>query len=209
MTGSEPDVTRCVGRARSEGAGGHNVLVDARNTAADVVAAVDRRAPGLIRFLSGLRWAGLRTLQPERATWAALVAAGTGIGMTARWLVGRLGGRPRPSVPVAAALGQGVAWFALWRWDTARWRRNHVALVVELPPQEQLRLLGELRSRGLDVDRWEKADRAGGRTGGIICRSRDLRTVNGAIDAALHGRIAPVDDAAPADDAVSPRRWSW
>jgi hypothetical protein len=188
MAGGEPDVTQCVvGWCSGRGREHHNGPVDPRNAAADVVAAVDRRAPGLIRFLAGLRWGGLRTVQPDRAGWAAVMATGTAVGLSGRWLVGRVAGRPRPSVPVAAALGQGAVWLGVWRWDTERWRRGHVSLVVELPPDGQLRLLEDLQERGLEVERWESSDRGGGRTSGLTCRSRDLRSVNAAIDAVLRG----------------------
>jgi len=129
----------------------------------------------------------LRTVQPDRAGWTARVAAGTAVGLSGRWLVGRVAARPRPSVPVAAVLGQGAVWLGVWRWDTERGRRGHVSLGVELPPADQRRLLQDLQEQGLEVERWESSDRAGGRTGGLTCRSRDLRAVNAAVDAVLRG----------------------
>jgi hypothetical protein len=185
---------------------GHNGGVDARNALADLVAAADERAPGLIRFLAGLRWGGLRTVRPGRSAWVAVAASGTVAGLGARAAVertvARLGSmdtpatRARRRVPaaVAAVAGQVVVWLTLWRWDTFRWRRTRVALVVDLPAPGLVLLVEELRGSGLDVQRWERRDRTGGPVRGVVCRSRDLRTVNRAVDAALHGPVVDPDD---------------
>jgi hypothetical protein len=197
---------RSPGARPSGGRAGHNGGVDARNALADLVAAVDERAPGLIRFLAGLRWGGLRTVRPGRSAWLAVAASGTVAGLGARVAVertvARLGGTatapsgPRRRVPaaVAAVVGQVVVWLTLWRWDTFRWRRTRVALVVDLPAPGLVRLVEELRRSGLDVQRWERRDLAGGPVRGVVCRSRDLRAVNRAVDAALHGPAADGDD---------------
>jgi hypothetical protein len=184
---------------RSAGPGRHNDGVDARNTAADLVATIDRRAPGIIRFLAGTRWGGLRTVEPDPIGWVAVAAAGTAGGIAARRLLGRVAGRPRPSVPVAAATGGALAWFCLWRWDTARWRRTHVSIVVELPDDLADRLVEDLRDRGLEVSRWEAGHRAGTRAAGLTCRSRDLRAVNAAVDEVLRGGSELADDREAAD----------
>lgn len=170
--------------------------MDARNALADAVATLDGRAPGFIRFLAGLRWGGLRTVRPDRTTWAAMAVSGTAVGLAGRAAVdraarSRLHGWLRPPAPLAAAVGQLAVFLAVWRWDTARWRRTRVALVVALPSGELTRLAERLRHQGLDVERWERRDRAGGPVGGIVCRSRDLRTVNGALDVALHRAVGP------------------
>jgi hypothetical protein len=198
-------ITPLVGARPCGARAGHNGGVDARNSLADLVAAVDERAPGLIRFLAGLRWGGLRTVRPGRGAWVAVAASGTVAGLGARAAVertvARLGGadapprgrRRRVPAAVVAVAGQVVVWLTLWRWDTFRWRRTRVALVVDLPAPGLVRLVEDLRFSGLDVQRWERRDRAGGPVRGVVCRSRDLRTVNRAVDAALHGPVADPD----------------
>ena len=166
--------------------------MDARNTLADAVATLDRRAPGFIRFLAGLRWGGLRTVRPDRVTWAAVAVSGTAVGLAGRAAVDRTLGawlprRFRPRAPLAVLAGQVAVFLTLWRWDTSRWRRTRVALVLDLPPEDLVDLEVALRDQGLAVERWERRDRAGGPVAGIVCRSRDLRVVNRAVDAALHG----------------------
>lgn len=181
---------------RHAGATGHNDAVDTRNALADAVASLDRRAPGFIRFLAGLRWGGLRTVRPDRVTWAAVAVSGTAVGLAGRAAVDRATGswlphRFRPPAPLAALAGQVAVFLTVWRWDTSRWRRTRVALVLDLPAQDLVDLEDALRTQGLDVERWERRDRAGGPVAGIVCRSRDLRAVNRAVDAALHGEHEP------------------
>lgn len=70
---------------------------------------------------------------------------------------------------------------AVWRWDTVRWRRKRVAMVVDLPVGELVVLVEQLRSHGYDVERWERT-RGPVRVHGIWCRSSDLRSVNRELD---------------------------
>jgi hypothetical protein len=163
----------------------HHVGVDAKNRLADAVDSLDHRAPGLVRFLAGFRWGGLRTVRPDRRAWAAVAAGGAAAGLLARAAVGVASGRDehgrarwRPPLPAAVLGGQGLAWWSLWRWDTARWRRTRVALVLDLTAEDREAALARVRAEGFDAEPWERRDGAGTTVGGIVCRSRDLRAVN-------------------------------
>ncbi|UDY35404.1 hypothetical protein [Dermatobacter hominis] len=155
----------------------------------DIAALVDRRAPGVARFLAALRWGGLRTITPDRRTWGVEVALGLGLGLGVReGMRSATAGRVRiPAVP-AAATGWFAVHAALWRWDTVRWRRHRVALVVDLPLDDVVAIVDRLADQGLPVERWERGVRGGDRVHGIWCRAGDVRSVNRAIDeAALEG----------------------
>lgn len=158
----------------------------------DLAALVDRRAPGLARFLSGLRWGGLRTINPDGRTWGAEAALGFGLGIGVRETMRSVtSGRVRIPVVPAAATGWAAVHAALWRWDTARWRRHRVALVVDLPLDDVIELVAELASAGLQVERWERGLRGGDRVHGVWCRAGDVRAVNRAIGRAVaEGRLA-------------------
>lgn len=169
---------------------GHNGEVATNGTINRRVASlVDRRAPGLVRFLAALRWGGLRTIDPGRLTWGAEAAAGLGLGFGAREAV-RAASRGRIKVPLVIALAMGwvVSHLALWRWDTVRWRGRRVALVVDLPLDGVIDLAVHLHEGGLSVERWERGIRGGRRIHGLWCRAGDVRAVNRAIDEVLVSR---------------------
>lgn len=156
-----------------------------RNGIGDVVERVDRRAPGVTRFLSALRWGGLRTVSPDPWIWGAEAAIAVGVGVVLRAGV-RSASSGRARVPVVPAVA--TSWLAvhaaLWRWDTLRWRRRRVALVVDLPLDDVVALAERLVAAGLAVERWERGVRGGSRVHGLWCRAGDVRAVNGAIDVA-------------------------
>lgn len=166
--------------------------MDIHDALGDLTTVVDRRAPGLVRFLAALRWGGLRTIAPDRLTWGAEVAAGVGIGVGAREAI-RAATRGRFRLPLlpAVVLGWIASHLALWRWDTIRWRDRRVALVVDLPLDRVVELAAELESSGLAVERWERGIRGGRRVHGVWCRAGDVRAVNRALDEALSP--APVE----------------
>lgn len=163
--------------------------VDAIDLVGAVTEQVDRRAPGLVRFLAALRWGGLRTIDPDRVTWGAeaAVAVGAGIGLREALRSASRGRLRLPVVPTVVATSVATH-LALWRWDTTRWRQRRVALVVDLPVDDVIDLAASLEESGIQVERWERAARGTGRVHGLWCRSGDLRSVNGAIDAALSRR---------------------
>jgi len=143
---------------------------------------VDRRAPGLVRVLAAMRWGGLRTVRPDNRMWAGEAGAAVGLGIVTRRAVRVLtGDRIRPPSLATVAVGWMAVHLAVWRWDTIRWRRCRVALVVDLPVGEVMQLAEHLRSIGYDVERWER-DRGPVRVHGIWCRSADLRSVNREMD---------------------------
>lgn len=140
---------------------------------------IDRDHPRVARFLLGLRWGGLRTVEPSPATFAAVLGGGAVLGEVAarRWrLRSRVPVAGRGAGPLAAAL----AWTALWRWDARRWRDRNVRLVPGLPPDAVRALVEDLAGRGFDVEPWV-TDGPGGPQVGLRCRTRDLRRVNTAI----------------------------
>lgn len=185
------------------------VAVDLKELGARLAAHIDRNHPRLGSALLGLRWGGLRTIEPDRTVWGLIVASGVGLGLAAREGVGRLaGGRTRvPAVPSAVA-GALSVWLVLWRIDSLRWRRSHVTLVLELPPDALDRLIEHLRGEGVPVERHQTRRVAGRSSWGLTCRLRDLRRVNAAIDA-LEGRSgvgAGPDPAATQDGRVAGAR---
>jgi hypothetical protein len=172
--------------------------MDLHDAMGELAAWVDRRAPGLARLFAALRWGGLRTFTPDARTWGAEAALGVGVGLGLREGVRTAtAGRVRIGVVPAVAAGCAAVHAALWRWDTVRWRRRRVALVVDLPLDEVVGLAATLAAQGLPVERWERGVRSGRRVHGIWCRAGDVRAVNRAIDEAV-GRART--DAA---DAVS------
>lgn len=149
---------------------------------------VERRAPGFVRFIAALRWGGLRSFRPDALTWTAelgaAVIAGIGLHRTITGL-----GRGRFRVPrwVVGVLGAVLTHLTVWRWDTGRWRRHRVKLVVELPLDSLVSLAADLDAAGLPVQRWERGVRSGRRVRGLWCRAGDVREVNRRIDQATAG----------------------
>lgn len=148
-----------------------------------VAEVVDRRAPGFVRFVAALRWGGLRTVRPGPVVLTAEAGAAVLLGVGFRSAVD-VAGRRRIRVPLPAAvlIGGVATHLAVWRWDTARWRRRRVALVVDLPADAMSGLVADLAGLGLDVERWERGVRAGTRVHGLWCRTGDVRAVNRRID---------------------------
>src|SRR5690606_41394777 len=73
-------------RARSAGmrAGSARlVAVDLKELGAPRAAHIDRNHPRLGSALLGLRWGGLRTIEPDRTVWGLIVASGVGLGLAA------------------------------------------------------------------------------------------------------------------------------
>ncbi len=148
----------------------------------DVTEYVDRRAPGLVRVLAAMRWGGLRTVRPDNRMWFGEAGAALGLGLvTRRAVTAATGNRVRPPGVLSVAIGWSAVHLAVWRWDTVRWRRRRVAMVVDLPVDEVIALTEQLRSIGYDVERWERV-RGPVRVHGIWCRSADLRSVNRELD---------------------------
>jgi len=148
-----------------------------------VASYIDRNHPKFGSLLLKLRWGGLRTIEPTPALGAATLSAGTGAALgVRRALLAGTGGRLRLPLVLAAPGGAAAAWLALWRWDSLRWRRRHVALVLDLTPPAAQDLVAHLAAKGLTVEPWTGPRAAGGAAQGISCRARDLRRVNAAID---------------------------
>ncbi len=164
-------------RVRENGAMGAKERLQA------LVEHVDTRHPRLLSRAMKLRFGGLRTIEPDRSLVASVfgvAAATTAVGVR---LGGRRGdGRRRVRWTGALPLSWIGLWLALWRWDSARWRRSHVMVVVDLPSDQLDDLVAELCEQGVVVQRWDRARRADGPRHGVSCRLRDLRRVNAAID---------------------------
>ncbi|MCB1267976.1 MAG: hypothetical protein EKK62_17545 [Acidimicrobiia bacterium] len=158
--------------------------MDAHDVMGRCTEVIDKRAPGLVRFVAGLRWGGLRTVDPDGWTWGAEAAAGVGLGLGARGAL-RVASGDRVRVPLLPAVL--VGWLgshlAVWRWDTLRWRKRRVALVVDLPVEGVVAIAEQLGADGRPVQRWEKGS-GRSRVHGLWCRAGDVRAVNRAIDAA-------------------------
>lgn len=148
---------------------------------ANVAEAVERRNPRVIRAVVALRWGGLRTIRPDRRTFAAVLAAGSLSGLAVSGLVGRVLGR-RPRAGFAVVAGWAAAWTALWRWDSVRFRRRRVVLTLELTAEALDELADRLRADGVAVERWDGPATVGGRRRGLVCAVRDVRRVNAAVD---------------------------
>lgn len=181
---------------------GHEKVNDekVRDAFGTLTEAIDRRAPGLVRFLAALRWGGLRTIRPDPLMWSVESATAVGAGLGVRAGITALT-RRRLRLPLIASVATAAiaTHLAIWRWDTLRWRRHRVALVVDLPASELIGLAEDLTAAGLPVERWERGVRAGRRVHGLWCRTGDVRAVNRAIDA-----VAVVDGVrTPAVPAVS------
>jgi hypothetical protein len=149
----------------------------------DLADYIDHHHPKLGSRLMQLRFGGLRTIEPTPGVIAATVASGAGLGLAVRRMLGRHpgGGGRLPLLPTGAT-GAVLSWLALWRWDATRWHRTRVMVVVDLPDERLDAMVVELRDRGLDVQRWDRARRADGPQHGLTCRLRELRQVNAAID---------------------------
>lgn len=165
MTARETNVTRGGLRAR----------------ATEVGAAVEHRLPGLVRLLVAARWGGLRTVHPTPLTWSAVAGAGATAGLALRETSARTL-RHRPPVAPSVVAGVAGAWLALWRWDAARFARTRVTLVPDLAPEALQAVVEHLDGAGITVETWEGPRRADGRVRGLVCRVRDVRTVNRTID---------------------------
>lgn len=166
-----------VGVARMAGMGIHRAV----GTATEMV---DRRAPGFVRFLAALRWGGLRTFRPDPLSWALESVAALGVGLGLRSVVSAISrGRVRPHHGPVLVAGALITHLSVWRWDTLRWRRHRVALVVDLPFDALVTLVDDLTAAGMPVERWERGVLAGSRIHGLWCRTSDVRAVNRSIDA--------------------------
>ncbi len=144
---------------------------------------IDRRAPGFVRFVAALRWGGLRTVRPGPIIWVGESAAALVVGLGLRGGTASVSrGRIRVPLGLAVFAGGLAAHLSLWRWDTLRWRRRRVALVVDLPVDALIALADDLEAAGLPVERWERGVRAGRRVHGLWCHAGDVRAVNRAID---------------------------
>jgi len=164
--------------------------VDREHFSQRIAAYIDGHHPRLGSALMKLRWGGLRTIEPNPVLGAALVGAGTGAGVGVRHVLGRnRSGRQWLPLVLAAPAGAVAAWAAVWRWDAARWRRRHVAMVLDLTPDRVTALVERLGSDGLRVERWNGPRAVGGTVSGISCRAQDLRRVNAALDG-LDGQLA-------------------
>jgi hypothetical protein len=132
-----------------------------------------------VRFLAGLRWGGLRTVEPSAATFVLVLAGGA---TAAELAVRRTGVRRRAPLATrgAGTLGALAVWAAVWRWDARRWRRRTVRLLPDLPPAGVRDLVERLGDQGYDVEVWEVGGADGPRVG-LRCRTSDLRRVNAAI----------------------------
>jgi hypothetical protein len=172
-----------------------------------IAAHIDEHHPRLGSRLMKLRWAGLRTIEPDRTVWTGVSAFGLGIGLGARTLAGRdRSGRHRVPLVPAALLGGLGAWIGTWRWDSARWRRSHVTLVLDLPTEVLDSLVERLGEAGVRIERWDGSRRVDGPSTGVSCRLRDLRRVNAEIDALdveSSRRVEGADPTGPADAAGS------
>lgn len=150
---------------------------------------IDHHHPKMGARILRARYGGLRATEPSPPLAAAVVAGGVGAGLVTRQLLGRLSeGRVRVLSPVF--LGPVVAWAALWRWDSVRWRRRHVVLVLDLPAARLEQVVEDLAEHGLTVEPWEGRRGAGGPATGISCRLRDLRRINAHLDQFASGALA-------------------
>jgi hypothetical protein len=178
MTLRETNVTHDAGTG---GAGAGGGPIRWRDRVAELGAEVDHRWPGLVRLLAAARWGGLRTVHPTPGTWAVVAATGSAGGLGIRELVRRATAR-RPPVAVAVGTGVAAAWFGVWRWDSARFARTRVTLVPDLAPDDLDALVEHLAGTGVAVEAWDGPVRADGRARGLVCRVRDVRTVNRLVD---------------------------
>lgn len=169
-------------RSRRRGVGAI-VVIDRSEVIAALVSHIDRNHPQLGQRLMKMRWGGMRTFEPDRWTWLAVLGAGAGVGNVSRLAVRRVtADAVRVPIPVVSTLGPTFAWFALWRWDTRRWRRRHVTMVLDLTEDRLEDLLREMDAQGLIVDRWEAPRSVGGPAIGLSCRAGDLRRVSAVLD---------------------------
>ena len=156
--------------------------------AQDLADYIDHHHPRLGSRLMSLRFGGLRSTEPRRGLVAAVLGVGAGGGLGAASLVRRASdGRVRAPWPLSACSGAVLSWLALWRWDSRRWHRSHVVVLVDLPDERLDELVDDLRGEGLDVRRWDGPRRADGAARGLACRLRDLRRVNAQIDLRTKG----------------------
>ncbi|MDQ2677140.1 MAG: hypothetical protein M3Y51_00240 [Actinomycetota bacterium] len=157
--------------------------MDARELMARFADHVDHHHPRLGSRLLRARYGGLRVTEPNRTLAAGVLIGGLGVGALSRRLIASLTrGRLRVQLWLVGILGPLLAWSALWRWDSMRWRRRHVVLVLDLPSQQLDRVVDELGERGLQVERWDGPRGVGGASTGLSCRLGDLRRVNAGLD---------------------------
>ena len=157
--------------------------MDARELMARFADHVDRHHPRFGSRLLRARYGGLRATEPNRTLTAGVLIGGLGVGAVARRLIASLSrGRLRVQLWLVGILGPVLAWSALWRWDSMRWRRRHVVLVLDLPVPQLDRVVDELAGRGLVVQRWDGPRGVGGASTGLTCRLGDLRRVNAGLD---------------------------
>lgn len=156
--------------------------------AQDLADYIDHHHPRLGSRLMSMRFGGLRSTEPRRQLVAGVLGAGATGGLGAATLLRRASaGRVRAPWSASVLSGAALSWLALWRWDSRRWHRSHVVVLVDLPDDRLDELLGELSGQGLDVRRWDGPRRADGSARGLACRLRDLRRVNAEIDLRTKG----------------------
>lgn len=174
--------------------------MDASEFAQRVAEHIDHHHPRLGARLMKLRWAGLRTVEHGRWWWAATMGSGAVAAAVAR------GVRLRERVGLAVVATTATA-AAIWRWDAARWRRTHVVLRTDLPPDLLDTAVDSLREDGLEVERWDGPRAVDGAVRGLVCRSRDLRRVHARVEELeRHGSqaVSGVSPPAPSSRSTSP-----
>lgn len=146
---------------------------------------VDRNHPKFGSAVMKARFGGLRTVEPTRSVVVPVLCVGTAGGLVLRRAVGsRSDGRAWLPAALAVPAGAGLAWLSLWRWDSARWRGNHVTMVLDLTAQELDLLVSTLAQEGIDAQCWYGPRQPGAAANGLTCRLKDLRRVNAVIGGA-------------------------
>ncbi len=150
-----------------------------------VVEYIDRNHPKFGSAVMKVRFGGLRTVEPTPSVVVPVLGAGTAGGLALSHAVGRRAdGRAWFPAVLAAPVGACMAWLSLWRWDSARWRGNHVTMVLDLTAQELDALVSALADTGITVQHWYGPRQAGVAANGLTCRLKDLRRVNAVISGA-------------------------
>lgn len=140
---------------------------------------VDRNHPKFGSAVMKVRFGGLRTVEPSASVVVPVLGVGTAGGLALRHAVGRRAdGRAWLPAALVAPAGAGLAWLSLWRWDSARWRGNHVTMVLDLTDGELDTLVAALAEAGIDAQRWYGPSQPGAAANGLTCRLKDLRRIN-------------------------------
>ncbi len=143
---------------------------------------VDRNHPKLGSAVMKARWGGLRTVEPRPILVVPVLGAGTAGALALRHVVGRrVDGRSWLPAALVGPAGAALAWLSLWRWDSARWRGNHVTMVLDVTAAELEALVSVLAEEGIEVQRWYGRSQPGAAAVGLTCRLKDLRRVNSLI----------------------------